>query len=273
MRVNVEADSLNAAVLGPDVEPAADMYELFLADVVRDMTQKAGQKCTAIRRVLVPAAIARRRCATIWSSGCGAVRVGDPAREDVRMGPLATAAQLADVREGVGAARAARASSRSAAPRRSRLRASNGQGLLRLAGAGRGRRGRSGSGRARARGVRPGGDAGALRRRAADAAAIVARGDGGLVSSRLLRRHRLRSRRRCSASRRITAGSSSAIAKIAEHSPGPGTVLPQLVHGGPGRAGGGEELGGLRGLAFYMQRVALEGSRPVIGKLLGPRPE
>src|SRR5262249_12795970 len=57
-------------------------------------------------------------------------------------------------------------------------------------------------------------------------------------------------------------------AKIAEASPGPGTVLPLLVHGGPGRAGGGEELGGLRGLAFYMQRVALEGSRPVIDRLL-----
>ena len=54
-----------------------------------------------------------------------------------------------------------------------------------------------------------------------------------------------------------------------ELSPGPGTVLPQLVHGGPGRAGGGEELGGARGLAFYMQRVALEGARPVIQKLLG----
>jgi oxepin-CoA hydrolase/3-oxo-5,6-dehydrosuberyl-CoA semialdehyde dehydrogenase len=54
-----------------------------------------------------------------------------------------------------------------------------------------------------------------------------------------------------------------------ELSPGPGTVLPQLVHGGPGRAGGGEELGGPRGLAFYLQRVALEGSRPVIQKLLG----
>jgi len=54
-----------------------------------------------------------------------------------------------------------------------------------------------------------------------------------------------------------------------ELSPGPGTVLPQLVHGGPGRAGGGEELGGLRGLSFYMQRTALQGSRPVIQKLLG----
>jgi oxepin-CoA hydrolase/3-oxo-5,6-dehydrosuberyl-CoA semialdehyde dehydrogenase len=58
-------------------------------------------------------------------------------------------------------------------------------------------------------------------------------------------------------------------AKIAEMSPGPGTVLPHLVHGGPGRAGGGEELGGLRGLAFYMQRTALEGSRPVIEKIIG----
>jgi oxepin-CoA hydrolase/3-oxo-5,6-dehydrosuberyl-CoA semialdehyde dehydrogenase len=58
-------------------------------------------------------------------------------------------------------------------------------------------------------------------------------------------------------------------AKIAESSPGPGTVLPQLVHGGPGRAGGGEELGGLRGLAFYSQRVALEGSRPVIERIAG----
>jgi oxepin-CoA hydrolase/3-oxo-5,6-dehydrosuberyl-CoA semialdehyde dehydrogenase len=54
VRINIEADSLNAAVLGPDVEPRSDMYELFLKDVVRDMTQKAGQKCTAIRRVLVP---------------------------------------------------------------------------------------------------------------------------------------------------------------------------------------------------------------------------
>src|SRR4030095_7261725 len=56
-------------------------------------------------------------------------------------------------------------------------------------------------------------------------------------------------------------------AKIAEQSPGPGTVLPHLVHGGPGRAGGGEELGGRRGLAFYMQRTALEGSRPVIDRI------
>src|SRR5687767_15713604 len=100
VRVNIEADSLNAAVLGPDVEPRSDMYELFLKDVVRDMTQKAGQKCTAIRRVLVPQE---------WFSSVkqdlaellGQIRVGDPKFEDTRMGPLASRAQLADVREGI----------------------------------------------------------------------------------------------------------------------------------------------------------------------------
>ena len=56
-----------------------------------------------------------------------------------------------------------------------------------------------------------------------------------------------------------------------ELSPGPGTVLPQLVHGGPGRAGGGEELGGPRGLAFYLQRTALQGARPVIAKITGAK--
>ena len=100
VRVNVEADSLNAAVLGPDVAPRSDMYELFLKDVVRDMTQKAGQKCTAIRRVVVPEALLQEIKNDI-AELLGTVRVGDPADEEVRMGPLATASQRADAREGV----------------------------------------------------------------------------------------------------------------------------------------------------------------------------
>ena len=72
---------------------------------------------------------------------------------------------------------------------------------------------------------------------------------------------------------RVNVGS----AKVADHSLGPGAVLPQLVHGGPGRAGGGEELGGLRGLSFYMQRTALQGYKPLLEKVLagatrGPAP-
>jgi len=100
VRVNVEADSLNAAVLGPDVEPRSDMYELFLKDVVRDMTQKAGQKCTAVRRVVV----SENQISSVRSDLAellATIRVGDPKSEDTRMGPLASGAQLADVREGV----------------------------------------------------------------------------------------------------------------------------------------------------------------------------
>jgi len=100
VRVNIEADSLNAAVLGPDAEPGSDMYELFLRDVQRDMTQKAGQKCTAIRRVIMPAAVASNVRDDL-AELLGAVRVGNPAQDDVRMGPLATASQLADAREGI----------------------------------------------------------------------------------------------------------------------------------------------------------------------------
>ena len=251
VRINVEADSLNAALLGPDVEPRSDMYELFLKDVVRDMTQKAGQKCTAIRRVLVPQE---------WFSSVkqdlaellGAIRVGDPKFEDTRMGPLASRAQLADVREGVA-----------------RL-----------------------GGRHAFGGVAPIGSKGffispilvedpteavherevfgpvaALVRYKDNPAAVVVRGNGGLVSS-------VYSDDLDFIERTVTElapyhGRLFLGHPKIELSPGPGTVLPQLIHGGPGRAGGGEELGGPRGLAFYMQRVALEGSRPVIAKLLG----
>ena len=251
VRVNVEADSLNAAVLGPAVEPRSDMYELFLKDVVRDMTQKAGQKCTAIRRVLVPQE---------WYSSVkqdlaellGAIRVGDPRFEDTRMGPLASAAQLADVREGVERLGGRHVFGGPASP---------------------GRKGffmnptliEEPSEAVHEREVF--GPVAALLRYKDDPAPIVARGNGGLVSS-------------------VYSDDQDFIERVVtdlapyhgrlflghpkiELSPGPGTVLPQLVHGGPGRAGGGEELGGLRGLSFYMQRVALEGSRPVIQKILG----
>jgi oxepin-CoA hydrolase/3-oxo-5,6-dehydrosuberyl-CoA semialdehyde dehydrogenase len=251
VRVNIEADSLNAAVLGPDVEPRSDMYELFLKDVVRDMTQKAGQKCTAIRRVLVPQE---------WYGSVkqdlvellGAVRVGDPKFEDTRMGPLASREQLADAREGVRALGGRHAFSGPAAV------------------------GSKGFFMSPTLVEDPAevvherevfGPVAALIRFSGNPAEIVTRGNGGLVSSVYSEDQEFIER---------------TVMEIAPHhgriflghpkielSPGPGTVLPQLVHGGPGRAGGGEELGGPRGLALYMQRVALEGSRPVIAKILG----
>jgi oxepin-CoA hydrolase/3-oxo-5,6-dehydrosuberyl-CoA semialdehyde dehydrogenase len=266
VRVNVEADSLNAAILGPDVAKGDETYEFFLKDVLRDMTQKAGQKCTAIRRALVPVAVADRLRDDLVDRLAGIV-VGNPAHERVRMGPVATAAQRDDVREGISAlARDGRLVFGTAEVEA--LGAPPGKGffvspaLIEL---------EAGADAPSVHGREVFGPVATVvpySGRADEAAAIVARGQGGLVSSvysedaafttdvvlGLAPYHG-----------RVILGS----AKIAEQSPGPGTVLPQLVHGGPGRAGGGEELGGLRGLAFYMQRTALEGSRPMIEKIAG----
>ncbi|HKC60986.1 MAG TPA: 3,4-dehydroadipyl-CoA semialdehyde dehydrogenase, partial [Myxococcales bacterium] len=98
-RLNVEADSLNAAVLGPDVEPGSATWDLFVADVVRDVTQKAGQKCTAVRRIFVGRQLEAFREALV--ERLSSVKVGDPARPEVGMGPLSTADQLRDVRAGI----------------------------------------------------------------------------------------------------------------------------------------------------------------------------
>ncbi len=251
IKVNLEADSLNAAVLGPDVEPRSDMYELFLKEVVRDMTQKAGQKCTAIRRVLVPHAVSSSVREDLVEL-LGTIRVGDPKFEDTRMGPLASREQLDDVREGV-----------------QRLGGRHAFGGIAPVGS-------KGFFISPVLVEEPGeavherevfGPVASLVRYSANPAEVVARGNGGLVSAVY------------SDDQEFIEHMVDGIAPYhgrlylghpkVELSPGPGTVLPQLVHGGPGRAGGGEELGGPRGLAFYMQRVALEGSRPVIQKLLG----
>jgi oxepin-CoA hydrolase/3-oxo-5,6-dehydrosuberyl-CoA semialdehyde dehydrogenase len=266
VRVNVEADSLNAAVLGPDVEPGSETWELFVKDVARDMTQKAGQKCTAIRRVLVPEARAEQAREELIAR-LSAVVVGNPALENVRMGPVATQQQHDDVRAGIDAlARDGRLVY--GRPDLAPVGVEPGRGFF--------------VGPALIE-LEPGAEAPTVHSRevfgpaatlvpysgqAAEAAAIVARGQGGLVSSVYSEDTAFTAEAVLGLAPfhgRVFLGS----ARIAEQSPGPGTVLPQLLHGGPGRAGGGEELGGLRGLAFYSQRVALEGSRPVIEKIAG----
>jgi 3,4-dehydroadipyl-CoA semialdehyde dehydrogenase len=266
VRVNVEADSLNGAVLGADVEQGSDTYNMFLRDVVRDITQKAGQKCTAIRRVFVP----RAKLADVQADLVERLRdakVGDPAAEGVTVGPLATAQQLRDVRAGI-----------------ERL-AREGKVVL----GGLGPFDRVGVAGDKGYFVQPTlfvnespetakevhehevfGPAASLLPYDSSAQAIadVQKGAGGLVCS-------VYSDDRAFVGEvvmgiapfhgRLMLGSE----KIADQTPGPGTVLPQSIHGGPGRAGGGEELGGVRGLAFYSQRVAIQGARPVLDALLG----
>ncbi len=267
VHINVEADSLNAAVLGPDVDLGSETGQLFLADVVRDMTQKTGQKCTAIRRVFVPAARLDDAIAALRER-LEAIRVGNPADEGVKMGPVATAAQLRDVRDGIG--RLAFQTDPAfggvgdvAAP----IGAPAGKGffvgpVLRVA-----------RDAAAATAVHdhevfgPVATVAAYGERAIDAARLVQLGGGGLVASLY------------SDDREFVAAIVPELAayhgrlylgseKIAAQSSGPGTVIPHLLHGGPGRAGGGEELGGTRGMALYMQRCALQGDKGVIATLV-----
>jgi 3,4-dehydroadipyl-CoA semialdehyde dehydrogenase len=266
VRINIEADSLNAAVLAPDVALDSETGQLFLFDVVRDMTQKAGQKCTAIRRILVPAARADDVCDALRER-LAAITVGDPARDDVRMGPLSTAAQRRDVARGID---------RLAAETRSVF---GGTGEVAPVGVPAGTgffvgpvlRRTDDPGTAPAvhdhEVFGPVATVAGYDGEPAAAAALVARGAGALVASAYSDDRGWLARfvpEAAGWNGRLYLGS----AKVAAQSPGPGTALPHLVHGGPGRAGGGEELGGRRGLERYLQRCALEGDAGVIKAIL-----
>ncbi len=264
-RVNVEADSLNAVVLGSDVDDDSDTYELFLREAAKEITQKAGQKCTATRRIFVPASM-MEQVEEDLAERVGEVRVGNPALREVRMGPLTNKRQLDDVRAGVD----------------------------RLAGACRLVHGDGGRGELKdvADGVgyfmspvllaaddyktaavhsdEVFGPVSTLLPYSGDPAEAVEgvrMGQGGLVASVYTDDREIAKalvHGIAPFSGRVTVGS----ARVAEHAPGPGMVMPQLIHGGPGRAGGGEELGGERGLRFYMQRTAIQGSKPLLEKIL-----
>ena len=265
-RVNVEADSLNAAVLGPDVENDSDVMNLFLSDVVRDMTQKTGQKCTAIRRVYVPKA----KVATVIEQlreRLGAVKVGDPTREDVTMGPVATAQQLRDVRSGIGKLATAAKIVMGGADPVAGIGAPSGKGFFVAPTLLFGESPAQGDAVHELEVFGPVATVMPYDGTAAQAAALVAAGGGGLVTSVYTDdKDFLRGAIVGIAPfhGRVVIGSS----KVAGQAIPPGTVMPGLIHGGPGRAGGGEELGGRRGLAFYMQRVALQGDRALIDGLL-----
>ncbi|MDB4992689.1 MAG: Aldehyde dehydrogenase, partial [Myxococcaceae bacterium] len=261
VRVNVEADSLNAAVLGPDVDDTSDLMNLFIGDVVRDMTQKAGQKCTAIRRVYVP----REKVDVVLeriSERLAAVKTGDPAREETTMGPLATEQQLKDVRDGIAKLATTARFAFGSADRLGDEGFFVGPVLLHADKPDPRDAIHSHEVFGPVSTVMP------YDGTAKEAVRLVAAGGGGLVSSvysddkEYVRAAVLGI---APFHGRVTIGSS----KIASQAIPPGTVMPQLVHGGPGRAGSGEELGGRRGLSFYMQRVALQGDRALLDAITG----
>ena len=270
VRLNLEADSLNAAVLAPDVELTGETGALFLFEVVRDMTQKTGQKCTAIRRVLVPAD-RLAEVADALRERLGGIAVGDPAHDGVQMGPLATAQQRDDVRAGIARLAAETeaifgGTGELAAP--GPIGAPPGKGFF-IGPVVRATQAPMACAALHDQEIfGPVITLGAYPGDPAAAAAFVARGDGCLVSAAYSDDRDWVSRFVGSAAPwagRLYLGS----AKMASQSPGPGTALPALLHGGPGRAGGGEELGGERGMRLYLQRCALEGDASVLKSLLG----
>lgn len=263
---NAEADSLNCAVLAPDVTPDDEEFDLFVKEVAREMTVKSGQKCTAIRRAIVPAAhldeVASRLRARLAK-----VVVGDPALEDVRMGALASHDQRADVSAKVDqlmrSAELVFGEKDGFSPR--------GDGVqegaffaptLLLA--------RNPMGDDGVHDIEAFGPVSTLMPYDGidEALALAARGKGSLVCS-------LVTRDPSTAARFVPAAAAThgriliLDREAAAESTGHGSPLPMLKHGGPGRAGGGEELGGVRAVKHYLQRAAVQGSPTMLAAVTG----
>ena len=254
---NAEADSLNAAVLGPDVKPGDEEFDLFVKEVVREMTAKAGQKCTAIRRAIVPRMHLDALAARI-AERLDRVVFGDPAVEGVKMGALASRAQQRDVAERVDLL----ARGNEIVFGRDRSFAPVGEGaangsffaptLLLCRDAMRNDAVHDVEAFGPVSTLMPYDDFD-------EALALAARGRGSLVATLVTHDPKIAAK----AIPQMAAWHGRLLVldrEAAPESTGHGSPLPMLKHGGPGRAGGGEELGGMRAVKHYLQRAAVQGS-------------
>lgn len=254
---NAEADSLNCAILAPEITPDDPEFDLFVKEVAREMTVKAGQKCTAIRRAIVPAkhidAVAER-----LRERLAKVVVGDPSVEDVKMGALASHAQQADVAERVNALLA---SSELLFGARDGF-APRGEGVAEGAFfAPTLLRARDPHAEGGAHDIEAFGPVSTLMayEDLDEAVALAARGKGSLVAS-LVTKDPAVAAHVVPVMGALHGRVHILDREAAAESTGHGSPLPMLKHGGPGRAGGGEELGGLRAVKHYLQRTAVQGS-------------
>lgn len=253
---NLEADSLNAAVLGPDVEPNSEEFKLFIREVRNEMTTKAGQKCTAIRRIIVPAS----RVEVVrdaLSHALGKVTVGDPQKEGVRMGALVARQQVDRVRESIAQLKHSSEVVFGDVDQFDIIGGDSKTGafcaptlLLNT----------NPLDNQDSHNIEAFGPVSTIMpyRDLAEAGRIANLGKGSLVSTV------------CTydtdVARQYIMDAGAYHGRIlilnresAPESTGHGAVMPGLVHGGPGRAGGGEEQGGVRGVKHYLQRTALQG--------------
>jgi len=261
IKLNIEADSLNAMVVGPDVEVGSEALALFLREAAKDITQKTGQKCTAVRRIFVPAKLVDDVIAEL-SARFAAIKIGDPSSNDTGMGPVATKAQLEEVKRGIGLLK-------------KDADVVFGEGAI-VPSSGyfhpimlfRARDPKNAPNVHNHEVFGPIATIVAYSGDAEEAGQLVGLGQGCLVSS-IYSDDKAFIERATVAIAPWTGRVYIAGAKVADHTMGPGTVLPFSVHGGPGRAGGGEELGGLRGVVHFMQRTALQGYRPIVEGIAG----
>jgi oxepin-CoA hydrolase/3-oxo-5,6-dehydrosuberyl-CoA semialdehyde dehydrogenase len=261
VRFIAEQDSLNASLLGPDAAPGTPEFDLFVKEVTNEMTVKAGQKCTAIRRAMAPAehldavqqALAERLAKT---------RVGDPRAEETRMGALVSVSQRDDVRQKIAELEAAGAKIVAGDPRADPPVPGGAflpPVLLRTDDPWK---------TDAVHDVEPFGPVSTIMpyKDMADAIALANRGRGSLVLSLFTYSP--------DAAREFVQGAAAYHGRMlvlnrdnAAESTGHGSPLPVLVHGGPGRAGGSEEMGGVRGVKHYMQRTALQSSPAMIAAI------
>ncbi len=261
---NLEADSLNASVLGLDAAPGTPEFDIFIKEVHKEMTVKTGQKCTAVRRILVPEkymedvqiALGKRLEKTV---------IGDPQQEGVRMGALATQLQVERVRENVEKLNQSQdivfgnmdqfdvvGADKSKGAFFSPILFVNNDPFKNTA----------------VHEVEAFGPVSTLMpyKTLEEAIDITRLGKGSLVTSMITADDKL--------AREFTVEASSVNGRIlilnkkcAKESTGHGSPMPMLTHGGPGRAGGGEEMGGKRGVLHYLQRTAIQGHPDTITEI------
>lgn len=262
---NMEADSLNCCVLGADVTPAMPEFDIFIKEVAREITTKAGQKCTAIRRVIVPESMIEDVQVALGKRLAQNV-IGDPNVEGVRMGALAGKTQLIEVKEKV-----------ELLSRTQRIIIGDFE-KFEVKGADR----KKGAfmppiiflnekpfTNTDCHNIEAFGPVSTLMpyNNLDEAIQLSRMGKGSLVSSIITADDRT--------ARSYTMGAACMHGRIlvlnsecAKESTGHGSPMPMLVHGGPGRAGGGEEMGGRRGVFHYLQRTAIQGSPTTVTAIL-----
>ncbi|MDR6613862.1 phenylacetic acid degradation bifunctional protein PaaZ [Leifsonia sp. 1010] len=272
VRFTSETDSINASVLGPDAVTGTPEFDAYVKGLVVEMTAKSGQKCTAIRRAIVPTALEGDVIAAVRDRIASRVVIGDPRAEGVTMGPLASRTQREEVLRQVGRLVAAGGELvLGGLDQPTVVRADGTTGvvpegafvapvLLRFADAWT----------PEAHTVEAFGPVASVLSydTAEEAVALVARGGGSLVTSVASHDPEF--------ARTFVLGSAAYNGRVlvvdrddARTSTGHGSPMPHLVHGGPGRAGGGEELGGIRAVLNHMQRTALQGSPDLLTAITG----